>query len=104
MEPRRIRALLDTRDVTLISKYYHVMDQSVAIRRSPASVLVRNLQGEKTEPRSMMPKNSVKTVELQYDAEEELEAQVFHRVYARYVLASDWSGVILMSQGLCGSH
>ena len=83
MDPRRIQSLLDTRDVSIISRYYHHLDELIAIRRSLASELVRNEKGEKVSLKSMMPKHVVKTVELSYDDEEELEAQCFHRVYAR---------------------
>lgn len=83
MDPKRIHALLDTRDVSIISTYYHYLDELIAIRRSPASELIRNQKGEKVSLKSMMPKHVVKTVELSYDDEEELEAQCFHRVYAR---------------------
>ena len=83
MDPKRIQALLDTHDVSIISRYYHRLDELIAIRRSPASELVRNEKGERVSLKSMMPKHVVKTVELSYDEEEELEAQCFHRVYAR---------------------
>ena len=83
MDPKRIQALLDTRDVSIISKYYHYLDELIAVRRSPASELVRNEKGEKIVLKSMMPRHEVKTVELSYEEEEEVEAQCFHRVYAR---------------------
>ena len=83
MDPKRIQALLDTRDVSIISTYYHHLDELIAIRRSPASELVRNEKGEKVSLKSRMPKHVVKTVELPYDDDEELEAQCFHGVYAR---------------------
>ena len=83
LDPKRTRAVLDTRDVSVISKYYHYMDEMVSIRRSPASVLVRNEQGDTTLLKAMMPKHKVKTVELRYEGEEEVEAQCMHRVFVR---------------------
>ncbi|KAL8841352.1 MAG: hypothetical protein Q9170_000983 [Blastenia crenularia] len=86
MDPTRIRTLFETQDVTKISEYYHYLDELVAVRRSTASELVRNETGEKVSLASMMPVHEVKTVELSYTEEEEVEAQVFHRIYARYAL------------------
>ena len=83
MDPTRVHALLDTGDVSIVSHYYHFVDELISVRRSPASELVRNEQGEKTSLRSMMPKHQVKTVELPYDEEEAVEAQCYHRIYAR---------------------
>lgn len=64
MDPMRIRLLLDTQDVTEISRFYHYLDEIIAVRRSPASELGIK-RGDKLSLKSMMPKHDVKTVELQ---------------------------------------
>lgn len=45
------------------------MDELISVRRSTASVLKRNDAGDKVELKSMMPKHTVKTVNLEYDLE-----------------------------------
>lgn len=79
----RIEALLLTGDVNKISRYYHFMDELISIRRSTASILTRNKEGDTTSMRSMMPKHQVKTADLEYNAEEAVEAQFLHRIHAR---------------------
>lgn len=75
--------LLVSENVTHIAKYYHYMDELLSVRRSTASVLKRNEEGDTVSLRSMMPKHHVRTVELSYDEEEETEAQWLHRLAAR---------------------
>lgn len=67
----------------MISKFYHYMDELVSIRRSTASVLIRNENGDQISMKSMMPKHTVKTAELVYTNEEAVEAQFLHRFHAR---------------------
>lgn len=67
--------LLLTGDVSEISKYYHVMDELISIRRSTASVLKRNDTGGIVELETMMPPHKVRTVDLSYNLKEETEAQ-----------------------------
>ena len=83
LDPKRIEQLLNTGDVTKIAKYFHIMDELVSIRRSTASVLHVNDTGDTIELKTMMPPHTVKTVELNYTAEEATEAQWFHRLFAR---------------------
>lgn len=83
LDPKRIEQLLNTGDVTKIAKYYHIMDELVSIRRSTASILKVNDKGDTIELKTMMPPHTVKTVELNYTAEEATEAQWFHRLFAR---------------------
>lgn len=59
------------------------MDELLCIRRSTASILTRNEAGDQTSMRSMMPKHQVKTADLEYTAEEAVEAQFLHRIHAR---------------------
>lgn len=59
------------------------MNELVSIRRSMASVLLRNDKGDKVDMRSMMPTHEVKTAELQYTDEEAIEAQFLHRLLAQ---------------------
>jgi hypothetical protein len=60
------------------------MADLLMICRSTSSYLVRNAAGETISLQSMMPMHDVKTVELSYNAEEEVEAQWVHRAHARY--------------------
>jgi hypothetical protein len=60
------------------------MSELIMIKRSTSSVLLRNSEGDTTSMRSMMPIHEVKTVELSYLPEEEVEAQWVHRAHARY--------------------
>ena len=82
-ENTRIEALLLTADVSKISRYYHFMDELVSIRRSTASILKQNEEGDTTSMRSMMPKRQVRNADLEYTAEEAVEAQFLHRSHAR---------------------
>ena len=67
----------------IIAKYFPHFDQSVSLRRSTASVLHEEPGGRAISLKDMMPRYEVRTVELKYDEEEEVEAQWFHRVYVR---------------------
>ena len=62
------------------------MDELISIRRSTASILLRNDNGDKVDMRSMMPTHEVKTAELLYTAEEAIEAQFLHRLHTQYTL------------------
>ncbi|KAL8834745.1 MAG: hypothetical protein Q9170_003622 [Blastenia crenularia] len=110
LDPNRIRALLDTRDVAEIAKFYHYLDDLVSIRRSTASVLHRAEGGEPIPLSTMMPKHQVKTVELEYDEDEGHEMQWFHRNNARlYTQAMSGSGdgedfKVSKTQGLGPNH
>lgn len=82
-ETNRIERLLLTGDISKISQYYHCMDELISIRRSTASILLRNDEGDKVDMRSMMPTHEVKTAELEYTDEEAIEAQFLHRLPVR---------------------
>lgn len=82
-ERTRIEALLLTGDVSMISHYYHLMNELISIRKSTASILTRNKEADTISLRSIMPKHQVKTADLEYNAEEAVEAQFLHRIHAR---------------------
>ena len=79
----RIEKLLLRGEVNMISKYYKYMDELVSIRRSTASILIRNESGDQISMRSMMPKHVVKKAELTYSDKEAVEAQFLHGYHAR---------------------
>jgi hypothetical protein len=81
----RMKALLRTDNLATILDHYHHMDQLLMIRRSPASTLLVNSKGDSISMRSIMPLHEVKTVQLKYAPEEEVEHQWVHRQHARYL-------------------
>ena len=83
LDPKRIKQLLQTRDVSKLAKYFHYADDLASIRRSVASELLKNEHGETVSMREMMPRHQVLTVDLQWQREEGLEYQVVHRAHAR---------------------
>jgi hypothetical protein len=85
-----------TEDVSLISKFYHYMDELIMIRRSTASVLQFN-DATTVSMRSMIPHHEVRTVELTYTNEEAAESQWVHRLHARSVLHIDMRFFMLTS-------
>lgn len=80
----RIEKLLVTEDVAIISKYYRYMDKLVMIRRSTASTLTMNDEGETMSLRFAMPLHEVRIVELHWRDKEAAEAQWVHRAHARF--------------------
>jgi len=79
----RIETLLNSQDPHKVSRYFHHMDDLLAIRRSTASTLQKDRYGNIISLRSMMPLHEYKTVELKYRPEEAAEMQWSHRAHAR---------------------
>lgn len=86
LEPHRIHGLLMTKDESLIAKLFHICDDLVSLRRSAASIIVRNKAGETLELREMIKKHRIRTINLDRKPKEAALYQWFHQDAARYVL------------------
>ncbi len=84
----RIRALLMIEDVSLISKFYHYMNELIMIKRSIAFVLQFN-DVTIVSMRFMIFHHEVRTVKLIYTNEKVAESQWIHKLHVRSIFHID---------------
>jgi hypothetical protein len=77
--------LLLIENVILIERYYHFMNELIAIRRFTISSLILNEADDKISLRFIMSFHEIKTIQLNYRDEKIVETQWMHQVYAKYV-------------------
>jgi hypothetical protein len=71
----KIKKLLLIEDVTLIEKYYHFMNELIAIRKFTIFSLILNEVNDKISLRFIMSFHEIKTVQLNYRDERIVETQ-----------------------------